>query len=347
MERKTRYANFELLRIVLMLLIIVGHITMYSGKLDELITVDYYLTNFLRSFAMVAVNSFVLITGYFGTSRNWKKLFGLDLRVCFYTWIGFALAVVFGIHKVSLIKDIQLLFPVMTKQYWYITIYFVLCIFSPYINVFLKNVSKERLKNAIFVGGGILYLVATFCYLINANQIVMDAGYGIVNFVYLYCLGYYIRHYYADKHGAGFYFSVYLLACVATFAVNVGMTHIMGFYFNSMISYNTIFTLIGSVGLFMCFRHLEVKENRIITWLSRHSLAVYLIHMCPLVSPFVFTELMKVNNLHGIILTIAIIALPPIIYLVSAAIDTAVDYFIVPIQMCCVKGYSKRWRRQN
>lgn len=175
----------------------------------------------------------------------------------------------------------------------------------------------------------------------------MDAGYGIVNFVYLYCLGYYIRHYYTDKHGAGFYFSIYLLSCLTTFLVNAGMTHVMGFYFNSMISYNTIFTLIGSVGLFMCFRHLEIKENRIITCLSRHSLAVYLIHMCPLVGPFMFTELMKVNDLDGSILAVAIIALPPIIYLVCTAIDYAVDFIITPIQMSCINRVSKRMWTQK
>lgn len=155
MDRKSdRQPNFELLRIVLMLLIIAGHITMYSGKLKDMGTTDYYITNFLRSFTMVAVNAFVLLTGYFGTKRNWTKLMKLDLRVCFYTWVGFALAVTFGIHTISVTKDIHLLFPVITKQYWYITIYFVLCIFSPYLNVFLENVSEKMLKDAIFIGGG-------------------------------------------------------------------------------------------------------------------------------------------------------------------------------------------------
>ena len=156
MDRKSdRQLNFELLRIVLMLLIIAGHVTMYSGKLKDMGTTDHYITNFLRSFTMVAVNAFVLLTGYFGTKRNWTKLMKLDLRVCFYTWVGFALAVTFGNHTISVTKDIQLLFPVITKQYWYITIYFVLCIFSSYLNIFLENVSEKMLKDAIFIGGGV------------------------------------------------------------------------------------------------------------------------------------------------------------------------------------------------
>ena len=87
-KENNRCANFEALRIVLMLLIIIGHIMMYSDKLDKVGTVEYYITNAVRSFSMVAVNTFVLITGYFGTNRKWKKLLGLDLKVCFYTWLG-------------------------------------------------------------------------------------------------------------------------------------------------------------------------------------------------------------------------------------------------------------------
>lgn len=162
-----------------------------------------------------------------------------------------------------------------------------------------------------------------------------------MNFVYLYCLGYYIRHYYVDRHGAVFYFGIYLLACLGTFAVNEGMSQIMGFYFNSMISYNTIFTLVGSFGLFMCFKHLEIKENRIITWLAKHSFSVYLIHMCPMVGTYLFTTLLGVNNVGGANLAVTILCLPFGIYFVSAVIDSAVDYLLTPIQEMCLKLLSK------
>lgn len=153
----------NLLRIVLMLLIIAGHITMFSGKQSTLGTADYYITNFLRSFTTVAVNAFVLLTGYFGTKRNWRKLLKLEVRVCFYTWTAFIIVVVTGIHTLTPIKDIQLIFPVITKQYWYVTVYFVLCIFSPYLNVFLENISEKVLKNEILVGGG---GILSTCYLL-------------------------------------------------------------------------------------------------------------------------------------------------------------------------------------
>lgn len=337
--RRDRQPNFELLRIVLMLLIIAGHITMFSGKLKDVGTTDYYISNFLRSFTMVAVNAFVLLTGYFGSKRNWRKLFKLNLRVCFYTWVGFALAVALGVHTISLTKDIQLLLPVITKQYWYVTVYFVLCVFSPYLNVFLENVSPKLLKESLICSWGVLYVIATLCFLINADQIVMDAGYGIVNFTYLYCLGYYIRHYYVDRHGAAFWFGIYLLACLGTFFVNAGMSLIMGFYFNSMISYNTIFTLAGAIGLFMCFKNLNIKGNKVIYWLSKHSLSVYLIHMCPPISAYVFNSVLKISNFSSLPLAFAIIVLPVVIYMVSSIIDSAADVILQPIEKMILKVF--------
>lgn len=335
-EGKTRNKNYEMLRIVLMILIIIGHMVMYSEKLDDIGTLEYFITNFFRSFTMIAVNSFVLISGYFSINLKWNKLFLLDIRVCFYTWTGFLLAVILAIYKVNLIKDIQFLFPVITKQYWYITVYFVLCIFSPYINVFLLNISKRMLQKAILVGGVVLYLIATFCFLINANQIVLDAGYGIVNFVFLYCLGYYIKHYYIDEYKISFYLIIYIFACFFSFIINIGMTYITGFYFDSMISYNTIFALIGSLGLFMCFKNLNienlnVRKGKIVLWLSSHSMAVYLIHMCPLIGSYFFKEILKIQSFNAVNLVIACIILPSIIYIICSMIDSIVDYIIVYI----------------
>lgn len=50
----------------------------------------------------------------------------------------------------------------------------------------------------LVTGFFLFYVMATFCFAINADQLVTDAGYGLVNFIYLYCLGYYIRNYYED-----------------------------------------------------------------------------------------------------------------------------------------------------
>lgn len=173
-----------------MLMIISEHVLLYSGKLSEIGTLDYYISNIIKSFCVISVNAFVLRSGYFGIKRKWEKIAKIDIRTCFYTYVFFILGVLLKIHSVDIIKDVKLLFPVITGQYWYITSYIALCIFAPYLNILLDKLSKKQLKSFLISGFVVFYLIATFCFTINANQLVPDAGYGIANFVYLYCLGY-------------------------------------------------------------------------------------------------------------------------------------------------------------
>ena len=131
-----RHSNFDLMGIFMMLCVIMGHLVMHSGKSGSLGTNDYYWVNFLRSFCVMAVNVFVIRSGYFCIRLKWEKIFRFVLRTCFYTWLGLLIGIAFGIHRFNFIKDVTLLFPVITKKYWYITAYLALCVLSPYINSF-------------------------------------------------------------------------------------------------------------------------------------------------------------------------------------------------------------------
>ena len=103
---KKRESNFELLRIVLMLLIIVGHLLLNSEKLGAIGTKEYYITNIMRSFTVFGVNGFILLSGYFGINLNYKKLIRLDIKILFYTWIFFVIGIVSGIHQINIVQII-------------------------------------------------------------------------------------------------------------------------------------------------------------------------------------------------------------------------------------------------
>lgn len=322
---KKRESNFELLRIVLMLLIIVGHLLLNSEKLGAIGTKEYYITNIMRSFTVFGVNGFILLSGYFGINLNYKKLIRLDIKILFYTWIFFAIGIISGIHQINIIKDILLIFPVITKRYWFITDYFVLCILSPFLNKFIRSLEKEELKNLLLIGGIIFYVIATFCFMINADQIVNDSGYGMINFIYLYFAGFYLKHYYKDEHGCIFYFAAYAIISIMLFMINWGMTKITGFYFDSLISYNTIFVLGGAISLFLAFKNLKIPTNTIINRSAAACLSIYVIHTNPTTSQYMFCNILKVNQISGIKLIPVILVQACLIYVVCYLIDIIVD----------------------
>ena len=132
-EKKTssiRESNMELLRVLCMLFIVCGHITL-AHKFDLMGDSSYYINYFFRSFAVVAVNVYVLISGYYGIKLKVKKLGEINTMVTVYSVLFVLFSLWVGINELQIRKDFLFLFPVITKQYWFITVYFVLCFLSP------------------------------------------------------------------------------------------------------------------------------------------------------------------------------------------------------------------------
>ena len=70
-----------------------------------------------------------------------------------------------------------------------------------------------------------------------------------------------LKHYYKDEHSSIFYFSMYGIISKMLLVVNGGMTKITGFYFDSLINYNTIFVLGGAISLFLTFKNSNKYNN--------------------------------------------------------------------------------------
>ena len=75
---RERKSNIELLRIVLILMIIILHYfnADMGGVLGHTIpgSINYYSSHLLESMSIVAVNVFVLITGYFSYKKEQVKV---------------------------------------------------------------------------------------------------------------------------------------------------------------------------------------------------------------------------------------------------------------------------------
>lgn len=322
----TRKTNFEVLRIVAMFMVICGHVIINTNKLGATGTVDYFITNIIQSFCVCATNVYILLSGYWGIHLKHMKLIKMDVRVVFYSIIFLFISIVAGTHILSLKTDFFVLFPVITKKYWFITDYFVLSLLAPYLNIYLEKTSKEELKRLLILCFVLFYLIATMAYAINAEQIVWDAGYGIVNFIYLYFLGYYFRHYFVDKFSNMKWLIGFLVNCLCMFVSNAVMTKIFGFYFNAFVSYNTVFVLGGAVCLFMTFKNTQIQSNQFINFIATKTLWVYVIHMSDLWS--VIKSVFDLQTVSGGMLVFCIFALTIGVYFGCTLIAILVDFLL-------------------
>ena len=76
MEKNRRMTNIELLRILAMVMVVVMHFLYYSGSLMEVgssLSSVRIIGTLMEAFCLVAVNTYVFISGYFGVKSCFKR----------------------------------------------------------------------------------------------------------------------------------------------------------------------------------------------------------------------------------------------------------------------------------
>ena len=135
-----RQANMEALRIAAMFMVVILHYLSDSGALPEsgrgLDGISAFAVT-LESLCIVAVNAYVLLSGYFlsMTAFRWRRLLRLLLQVLFYTLLIPPALAVLGLIPASELTDVyhiwNSVFPVQSGQYWFVTAYVILFLFFP------------------------------------------------------------------------------------------------------------------------------------------------------------------------------------------------------------------------
>lgn len=314
-----RSSNFELLRIVCMLMIIGGHLIGAHDTPYSLSNPDEIITLLLLSFFCVATNCFILISGYFGIHFKPERLFSLASQTAVYSVGLTLLAIILGWHVIVLKNDILRFFPILFKQYWFITCYVVLYIISPLLNKWVESMEKTEYRRILVIGFVIIYVWPTLNFLVNAKQFINDSGYGIINFAYLYLLGRYLRIHYVDKQPSIAYRWWYFLSSAGLFLCQYVLSWLLSFEFTSWFSYNTVFILIGSLSLFMTFKSIDI-HSRVINYWAKPCLAVYIIHLHPDVWGIV-TKNIGLSSFHGMSFVAIIFALPIVLYFICSIIE--------------------------
>jgi hypothetical protein len=274
----------------------------------------------IRPFFMVAVNCYILISGWFSINYNFKKLIKLNTMVTFWTVLIGALAVIFGLHQISIRQDILMLFPVVTKTYWFITVYFVLCFLAPYLNKLAANLSKEEFKRLLKISFLLFVILPTIAFTFNFQSITQDAGYGIVNFMFLYMTGRYLRLHHVSRLSKWQDLMIYIAAATASGVCQICISKALGFEFTSYLSYDTIFQFFGAIGLFMFFSKVNITSQTI-NKVATFCLATYVIHLHPWTFKWLLQDLLHGNEISGAAYLLYILFVPFIIFAICIALE--------------------------
>lgn len=287
-----RQSNFELLRIVAMFMIIAHHLCGHGGlKFDNSVfSVNHLWTDVFSMGGKIGVNIFFLISGYFLVKTKnvtVNKIIKLWAQLLFYSISVFLFFYFSGLFKGMSISGFAFelfksCFPVITETWWFASVYFLLYIFSPFINRFLKLLDKKNYRLMLIIMTFFWCIVPTF----TVEQYPVQCTY-LVWAVYVYSIAGYYRLYgfsrkFSDKK-AGFWITLAVITILITaFTVFVIMllgTKISFFEGRSkhFLQEHSLLLLAIAVFLFLGFQKLKI-QSKFINIVAGSTFGIYLIH---------------------------------------------------------------------
>lgn len=294
---KKRDMNFEMLRIICMLLIIASHCIVRTKLVENTteFTINWCFLEFIRILTRFSVNAYILISGYYMVKSKFKiekvcKIWGVTF---FYAITSIFLILILGenVHIKDIIKCIM---PFSSGIYWFVTTYLALYIFSPFINQLINRLDQKK----FFI------LIATFFYMVviaktiflDNNSIDPNGGSNVLWFIYLYMVGAYIRLYYNKKINKNWYIFIVLFMSLIIFLTRFFAMKFLNKEFNRLLSFTNIFNFISTISIFLYFREVKIKSiriNNLIGIISPTMFGVYLIHDNFLIRPYIYKFAMQ------------------------------------------------------
>jgi len=292
-QKKPRMANLELLRCVAMMMVVMLHFLGKGNLLGDLTARDMapvgVVAWLLEAFSIVAVNVYMLISGYFLCESSFKlsRLIRLWLQVWFYSvgigllavGLGLLTEVSFDTHYL-----LTLIFPISMGHYWFMTAYVFLYLLLPIVGMAARQMTKAQMKVVL----GLLFFA--FCILksVLPLRLEMDGqGYDVLWYLCVFMAAAYIRRFevpFLEKKRNAIL--LYVAACFLIFAVTFALravflkTGSLELMLKMCYEYNHVLTFAASAGLFSCFIGLRIPEKigGLVCKISPYTLGVFLLH---------------------------------------------------------------------
>lgn len=200
MHKSQRIPNFEILRVLSMYFIVVWHYLYHGLMTNKSVDLAFGTTyaditrwvglEVMMIITAIAVNLFVMITGYFmvKSSQRWNKLLPVWFQVFFYSFVIYLFLCSVGQVDFSFKGLIRSSLVVRFSAYWFVVKYLALLIVAPFLNKVLLSLSKRQYILLIVV-----LLVLDFDLMGKLYGHLFSGGQSLLHFILVYTIAGYIR----------------------------------------------------------------------------------------------------------------------------------------------------------
>lgn len=317
-DNKARYYSIDILRIIAMLGIVILHTQSKTGWLkgQKMGTVSWLESWGIQAVCMLAVNIYMLISGYFlpGTRRTTKKIFNLWGIAFFWSFFSILLEMVLTKKEIAITVLANTILPISTRQYWFLTVYVALYLISPFLDNFSRGLSRKQHKSVIIVLVILFSVLPTFIPYGGEDGVVGVNGIGGTNiawFCVLYLISGYLKNYVSInelKKNRKRYCLVFTISVAIMLIFQLFMELLQeragfgGSYGTWFFNYASIFNLSASIAVFALFLSFDFVGNnnlkQFISFLSGSTFGIYLIHENPQIRPILWGGVEQLNEAY-------------------------------------------------
>lgn len=286
MERKN---NIELLRVLAMFLVVVGHFCYNCVKLNPSLGdfpidgvagfMSWSVIEIIWLVANVAVDCFVMISGYFLVDRvsfRWAGTLAVWLETVFYSLLLFGISCLVN-HTFSLREFVNAATPIYSNQYWFIKNYVGLMLVSPFLSMLVRQLSKQQYQILLIIGG-----VLSFKFLYG------ECYAGTMSFswfIYLFLAAGYIRLHGLPEavvaNSGKIWWGILIMFFISVLLFNIYASYKHGEPFHLKSSAYDGLMFFFAVATFAFFLKTDISHSKVLIRISKlapYTLGVYLIH---------------------------------------------------------------------
>ena len=275
-----RDSNMELLRIMAMILVMVVHANFRALPVPGVAQIEANPTSALLQFfteglSIIAVDLFVLLSGWYGIRPKAHRFSELIFQVLYFTCIGVVLCAIFAPSELTKTNDFWTRFFMLGEgQYWFVKTYIGLYIFAPVLNAFIEKASRREFSTFLIVFFTFQFIFGWYWEATTWFK----AGYSLTSFMGLYMLARYV-HLYPIKLwklnkwiDMGIYLGIALILTFAMFYIKKAGLRGGALYF-----YNCPLVIISALHFLLFFSKISFK-SKFVNWMAISAFAIYLTH---------------------------------------------------------------------
>lgn len=325
-----REHNFEVMRTWAMFSIVIYHCMCHGIGSDYAFDLqlpvslfNFTFSDFILVIGSIAVNLYVLVSGYFLVNARFKvsRIIRTWVSALFYSVIITTMFLLLSLEPWSIVTLGKSFFPLSTDAYWFVSQYIGLLILSPFLAMLVRQLSYRQYV-ALLIGMGLMVLSVIPDFPLG-KRFSISHGNSVWSFVYLFFIAGFIRLHLKRIPMGKLVVTVLGLALLTmvsemVLGIHNGVGHLLWFNYNGIL-------LFLSVAVFVFIRQQQIPETGIWSLMVKvapYTFGVYLIHDHLLMRDWIWKTLSMTSYANQWIYALAVMVVCVLIFAICILIDT-------------------------